>query len=54
MKYRVKVCYVSFDFDDGKQAIEFADCAKRHLIEDKEVEIYIISDQEKEKAHENV
>lgn len=48
MKYKVSVSYIDITFDDGMEALKFADQAKLHADEDTAVKIALINDEEKQ------
>lgn len=49
MKYKVRVSYIDFIFDNGEEAFAFAETALKHLKDDdKEVRIYYEEDKENE------
>lgn len=42
MEYKVRIGYTDFKFDDGEEAVTFAETAVKHLIDDdKEVTVTI-------------
>ena len=48
MKYKVSVNYIDITFDDGTEALKFADQAKLHADKDTAVKIALINDEEKQ------
>lgn len=47
MKYKVKIGYTEFIFDNGSEAVAFAETAVSHLVDDdKEVTISIYYEEE--------
>lgn len=49
MKYKVRIGYTEFIFDDGKEAITFAETAVKHLKnDDKDVTVTIYYEEEDE------
>lgn len=50
MKYRVTIRYIDMTFDDGQEALKFAQQAKLHADETMRVCITLINDEEEEEA----
>lgn len=49
MKYKVRIGYTDFIFEDGEEAITFAESALKHLMDDyKEVTVTIFYGEEEE------
>ena len=47
-KFRVKVNYTRFNFEDSEEAVKFAVTALNHATEDVTVEIEILNEEDKE------
>lgn len=49
MKYKVRIGYTDFIFEDGEEAINFAETAVKHLMDDdKDVTVTIYYEEEDE------